>query len=179
MTDPRTFGIVPLGMVANANRPWADEDVDQLKALWAEGMSASMVARAMERTRNAIIGKVHRMGLASRATVPNREVRAVQTRDDTAAKTSQKRRAGDLKRWADRTAAEVLEPLTLEDGSAVTLETLVAGMCKWPVGDPAETSFRFCGHPVDPGNAEVGVSPSKRYCASHRQIGRDRSKDAA
>ena len=47
---------------------WTDERVDQLKSLWTEGLSASQIARALGGvTRNAVIGKVHRLGLAGRA----------------------------------------------------------------------------------------------------------------
>ena len=49
---------------------WTDERVEQLKKLWSEGLSASQIAsRLGEVTRNAVIGKVHRLGLAGRATV--------------------------------------------------------------------------------------------------------------
>src|SRR5271154_5454753 len=48
---------------------WTDERVEQLKSLWTEGLSASQIARALGGvTRNAVIGKVHRLGLAGRAT---------------------------------------------------------------------------------------------------------------
>src|SRR5437899_1237256 len=49
---------------------WTDERVDQLKTLWTEGLSASQIARVLGEgiTRNAVIGKVHRLGLAGRAT---------------------------------------------------------------------------------------------------------------
>ena len=48
---------------------WTDERVEQLKKLWAEGLSASQIAgRLGGVTRNAVIGKVHRLGLSGRAT---------------------------------------------------------------------------------------------------------------
>ena len=48
---------------------WTDERVEQLKKLWADGLSASQIASKLgEVTRNAVIGKVHRLGLAGRAT---------------------------------------------------------------------------------------------------------------
>ena len=50
---------------------WSDERVDQLKSLWTEGLSASQIARALGGvTRNAVIGKVHRLGLATPAAIP-------------------------------------------------------------------------------------------------------------
>ena len=47
---------------------WTDDRVEILKKLWAEGLSASQIARELgDVTRNAVIGKVHRLGLAGRA----------------------------------------------------------------------------------------------------------------
>ena len=54
---------------------WTDDRVEQLKNLWTEGLSASQIARALGGvTRNAVIGKVHRLGLAGRAS-PSRSDR--------------------------------------------------------------------------------------------------------
>ena len=54
---------------------WSDDRVEQLKTLWTEGLSASQIARALGGvTRNAVIGKVHRLGLAGRAS-PSRSER--------------------------------------------------------------------------------------------------------
>jgi GcrA cell cycle regulator len=59
---------------------WTDERVEQLKQLWAEGLSASQIARQLGGvTRNAVIGKVHRLGLAGRATPARAERPRMQT----------------------------------------------------------------------------------------------------
>ncbi|TMJ76370.1 MAG: GcrA cell cycle regulator, partial [Alphaproteobacteria bacterium] len=51
---------------------WTDERVETLKRLWAEGLSASQIAAALGGvTRNAVIGKVHRLGLSGRAKAPS------------------------------------------------------------------------------------------------------------
>jgi GcrA cell cycle regulator len=48
---------------------WTDDRVEKLKAMWGEGQSASQIAKALGGvTRNAVIGKVHRLGLSNRAT---------------------------------------------------------------------------------------------------------------
>ena len=47
---------------------WTDERVETLKRMWAEGQSASQIAKELGGvTRNAVIGKVHRLGLSNRA----------------------------------------------------------------------------------------------------------------
>src|SRR5258708_39861086 len=56
------------GAKAMTQANWSDDRVEQLKTLWTEGLSASQIARALGGvTRNAVIGKVHRLGLAGRA----------------------------------------------------------------------------------------------------------------
>ena len=50
---------------------WTDERVEKLKELWGDGMSASQIAKALGGvTRNAVIGKVHRLGLSNRGATP-------------------------------------------------------------------------------------------------------------
>ena len=47
---------------------WTDERVETLKKMWGEGQSASQIAKELGGvTRNAVIGKVHRLGLSNRA----------------------------------------------------------------------------------------------------------------
>ena len=54
---------------------WNDERVELLKKLWAEGLSASQIAgRLGGVTRNAVIGKVHRLGLSGRATTSRMKI---------------------------------------------------------------------------------------------------------
>src|SRR6188472_1916212 len=54
---------------------WTDERVELLKKLWADGLSASQIAGELGGiTRNAVIGKVHRLGLSGRAKAPSSSV---------------------------------------------------------------------------------------------------------
>ena len=128
---------------------WSDERVEQLKTLWTEGLSASQIARALGGvTRNAVIGKVHRLGLAGRAS-PSRSDRP---RMPMAPKAPGMR--------AVVATAPVVEedPLQLEDGNFATVLTISDRMCRWPIGDPAATEFHFCGR------APKSGSP---YCEAH------------
>ncbi len=52
---------------------WTDERVELLKKMWGEGQSASQIAKELGGvTRNAVIGKVHRLGLSNRASTPSK-----------------------------------------------------------------------------------------------------------
>src|SRR5512143_4004587 len=123
---------------------WTDERVETLKKLWLEGLSASQIAKHLGGvTRNAVIGKVHRLGLSGRA-VPSQPTRPVfkaprPARPVVAAQPSPRRALEPSPVPAPRPPASIEEP-----GTATVL-TLGAHMCKWPIGDPATDSFTFCG----------------------------------
>lgn len=151
---------------------WTEERVAELKKLWAEGHSASQIAKRLGSvTRNAVIGKVHRLGLSGRAT-PSRPVkrpprlarpkpqqqmpRQAQPRGSNALAVREATPPAPL------TEAETnIEPRRLPNGDMVTVLTMKDTMCKWPIGDPADTTFGFCGH------ASADGSP---YCAEHARV---------
>jgi GcrA cell cycle regulator len=140
---------------------WTDERVDTLKKLWLDGLSASQIAKQLGGvTRNAVIGKVHRLGLSGRAapshpsrpafkapraprpiSMPAPRARSIEPRNHAVA--------------APRPAAPYVEL----PGTATVL-TLGAHMCKWPIGDPALDNFTFCGR-------RAGDGP---YCHEHSQV---------
>ena len=151
---------------------WTEERVSALKKLWAEGHSASQIAKQLGGvTRNAVIGKVHRLGLSGRAT-PSRPVkrppRLARPKPRVMPDGSVKVPAPQVpERVAEpRTAIErpvvtaPLPPLTLADGEPATILTLRDSMCKWPNGDPADPKFAFCGRKADCGP----------YCAEHAKV---------
>ena len=147
---------------------WTDERVELLKKLWAEGLSARQIADQLGGvTRNAVIGKVHRLGLSGRATTSRaKTVRPRKKRTDTTSRQSSATATGTRggattasatardhgAQPASRVKSFPKTPLTpidelfipLED--RVTIETLKEGQCKWPIGDPTEEDFHFCGH---------------------------------
>jgi GcrA cell cycle regulator len=142
---------------------WTEERVGALKKLWLEGQSASQIAKALGGvTRNAVIGKVHRLGLSGRA-APSQPVRttfrAPRPRPQPTARPSAPRR---IEAAQPRVAAPVQPtPVVAPDlpGTA-TVQTLGAHMCKWPIGDPGSDGFSFCGR-----RATQGV-----YCAEHARV---------
>ena len=138
---------------------WNDERVDQLKRLWAEGLSASQIASKMGGvTRNAVIGKVHRLGLSGRA-APAKPQRGRSFEQDEAA-IEAPRREPSIKAYIPE--PEFSAPVVLDTGDMTTVATLKNNMCKWPIGDPAREDFHFCGQP----SAQTG----KSYCAYHAHL---------
>lgn len=140
---------------------WTEERVALLKKLWAEGLSASQIAKQLTGvTRNAVIGKVHRLGLAGRATPSRpakRPVRINRPRVVGAATATTGARTRQPPQPYIEPEKPVLEPAVFDDGSIATVLTLNDRMCKWPIGDPQDETFAFCGR-----NACSGP-----YCAEH------------
>jgi GcrA cell cycle regulator len=172
---------------------WTDEIVEQLKQHWTEGKSASQIANLLGNglTRNAIIGKVHRLGLAGRSKTPSsgasRPRRLAPPPTHRVAGPSLSSRAPQIMRGATALAiapqalAEVEEPefesVVLPMSLRVTIVELKESMCRWPLGDPATAEFRYCGSPTASGP----------YCAYHGGLAyqpaqerrRDRDRDRA
>jgi len=137
---------------------WTDERTELLKKLWQDGLSASQIAKQLGGcTRNAVIGKVHRLGLTGRAT-PSKPQRATfkSPRPLRPASASMPRR---IAQPVSRAATP--SPVRYEDETpgAATVLTLGAHMCKWPIGDPLRDTFTFCGRSCD--------GP---YCHEHGQV---------
>lgn len=141
---------------------WTDERVDLLKTLWQDGLSASQVARQLGGvTRNAVIGKVHRLGLSGRAE-PSRP-RASPSPRRAAVRSS--RRPPAAPRPSPRPPVSRPTAHGDERPGAATALTLGAHMCRWPIGDPLSEGFSFCGRRADgpycPDHAQVAYAPRK------------------
>ena len=142
---------------------WTDERVELLKKLWQDGLSASQIAKQLGGvTRNAVIGKVHRLGLSGRA-APSKPARTVfkaprPARPAAAAPSAPRRIAEPV------AAAVAVQPTPVryveEAPGTATVLTLGAHMCKWPIGDPAMDNFTFCGR-------RAGEGP---YCVEHSHV---------
>ena len=150
---------------------WTEDRVGALKKLWLEGQSASQIAKALGGgvTRNAVIGKVHRLGLSGRAapSQPARTTFRAATRPRPAAPATPPQAPSAPRRIeavAPRPAmpapqAPTPAPAPELPGTA-TVMTLGAHMCKWPIGDPSSREFSFCGR-----RASEGV-----YCVEHARV---------
>jgi GcrA cell cycle regulator len=137
---------------------WTDERVEMLKRLWLEGHSASQIAKQLGGvTRNAVIGKVHRLGLSGRAapSQPSRQVLRTPRPPRPAPVHHQAQRRVEARPLPVPQAVVYPE----EPGSATVL-TLGAHMCKWPIGDPSTDDFTFCGRRINEGS----------YCVEHARV---------
>ena len=167
---------------------WTDERVEVLKKMWGEGQSASVIAKELGGvTRNAVIGKVHRLGLSNRVTATTTKAAAkgkakVELKAKPAAPATSRKAVSALENVritppavrkiipagqplppqpsANEISPEALAKVSEIEKTAkrISLMELTEKTCKWPVGDPATEDFWFCG---------LSVKVGKPYCEAH------------
>ena len=144
---------------------WTDERVELLKKLWADELSASQIAGELGGiTRNAVIGKVHRLGLSGRAKSPSSSApRARKPRSHMLRVSRASMRGNTALALAYEMEPEPVEQYdnVIPIGQRRTLLELTENTCRWPIGDPASSEFFFCGGPPITGLP---------YCAHHSRI---------
>ena len=157
---------------------WNDDTIIRLRALWAEGLSTAEIGRRMGVSKNAVVGKAHRLSLDARPSPIRRD-------GEKAPRRRQPRRvhgatlpalAAELApmpkleppRPVERPAPPVLRAVSTPRPSARV------NPCCWPIGEPGTRSFRFC---------DVDAVAGKPYCEDHAAKAyvrvRDRREDAA
>lgn len=170
---------------------WTDERVELLRKLWSDGLSASQVAAELGPgiTRNAVIGKIHRLGLAERAKTAAaarpRAAKAPRQQQATTVVTAAvaaPRAGGHVHGGVHGNVALAFAPQTMvvarvtpeEEvvipmSERVTLMELRESMCRWPMGDPTTAEFRFCG-----AHSPIGGGP---YCGHHARVAYQPAQD--
>ena len=178
---------------------WTEEMVEELKRLWAEGVTTGEIGRRLNISKNSIVGKVHRLGLSGRPS-------PIKKKSDTpAAEKEQPVKTAKTTKPATKPAAKT--PATKSDASAkeakptpapatskqkiesqhvetfeedvklakslnlpfdepakkefLSLTDLDNHTCRWPIGDPKDENFHFCGKKVRLGQT---------YCEEHATI---------
>jgi GcrA cell cycle regulator len=153
---------------------WDDELIGKIVKLQGDGLSATMIAAELGRdvTRSMVLGKLFRLGLSSglglKGPRRNPEVKA------------QKVRRRRKRRPAERFLAvePKAEPLALTDDvddlatpikQRKTLLELENCHCRWPIGEPRDPGFFYCGAP------EADVYAGVPYCRTHTERARGRT----
>ncbi len=157
---------------------WNEETIALIQALWAEGHSTAEIGRRMGISKNAVVGKAHRLGLAPRPS-PIRRMAGLAAADVSPVRPVLGPTLPPLP------VARPAEPVTERRRPASAAPALAVVRpppprpprhvaCCWPIGEPGTSSFRFC---------DDGALPGKPYCAAHAQVAyvkvRDRREEAA
>jgi GcrA cell cycle regulator len=174
---------------------WADEVIIRLRELWDEGHSTAEIGRRLGVTKNAVVGKAHRLDLPARPSPIRREGERPPPRPG-----PPRRLAGptlpplsstalggtSLGSISPAASLPPRPPVIMAPRSAPAPARAVAPQpppprpygrvitCCWPIGEPGTRSFRFC---------DAESVPGKPYCSDHAQLAyvkvRDRREDAA
>ncbi|WP_135210388.1 GcrA family cell cycle regulator [Vitreimonas flagellata] len=147
---------------------WTAERIATLGKLWSEGLSSGEIARALGGvTRNAVIGKVHRLGLGARVARvggranggarPKRATRAVVMKAPRVNPKPAKLSPGE-----ELARVRALRPIEIDGAPRSALTLRYIGECKFGIGDPrCDADFAFCGRATD---------GTQVYCAEHRKL---------
>ena len=164
---------------------WTDEMVDQLREMWKQGLTTGEIGRRLGVSKNSIVGKVHRLGLSGRPSPIKKKDSpepqdAPKAKEETAApqaKTKAEKKPATPK--AEKVEKKVEkspekpaeEALLIEEKSSLSpahhhngktsLTDLDNHTCRWPIGDPKDENFHFCGKKV-----RIGQT----YCDEHAAI---------
>ncbi len=139
---------------------WTPELIKELKKLWKKGLTTGEIGRVIGMSKNAVVGKAHRLGLESRPSPIKRE------------EAPKKEKATRVIKKEVKPAVKKEQPVVLETAEpvkpvkktksgknkGVKLVDLKPTSCRWPEGDPKDPDFHFCGREAVPG---------KSYCEEH------------
>ncbi len=167
---------------------WAEETIVRLRALWDEGLSTAEIGRRLGVSKNAVVGKAHRLDLPARPSPIRRDGPA----GGAPRRPAPRRVAGPTLPPLSSTTpiATGIMPPPLAPLTPLTPKPLAPPVarvappaprpygrivtCCWPIGEPGTRSFRFC---------DASSEPGKPYCSDHVKLAyvkvRDRREDAA
>lgn len=172
---------------------WTNEAISRLRALWDEGLSTAEIGRRMGISKNAVVGKAHRLQLPARPSPIRRDAQASRPAPTGRSATLPPLRvtaAPAASRPDEAQAPRAAAPRDPAGGTAPGISRASSGLrptaavrpfprsnarsCCWPIGEPGTAGFRFC-------TAEA-MAP-KPYCPEHAALAyvrvRDRREDAA
>ncbi|MBE6445140.1 MAG: hypothetical protein E7019_03670 [Alphaproteobacteria bacterium] len=176
---------------------WTDEMIEQLKKMWDEGLTTGEIGRRLNVSKNSIVGKVHRLGLSGRPSPIKKKDQTSETPKSEKKQSAPKEKAKSVapetktvtekpKKDAKNIAktenvakadeidlkfipAPIKEKTPSKAGQNVSLVELDNHTCRWPIGDPKDDNFHFCGKKVrigqtycDEHSAIAYVKPSKK-----------------
>lgn len=137
---------------------WTDEMVEGLRSMWKQGLTTNEIAKNLGVSKNSIVGKVHRLNLTARPS-------PIKKKDDEEEEVETKpaKPAAKPVKKITITPVEIKTPVHDKKASknGVCLTELDNHTCRWPLGDPRDENFCFCGKKVRSGQT---------YCEEHAAV---------
>jgi GcrA cell cycle regulator len=159
-----TFIETPLSGAAYAirhgNTSWTVERELTVRRLWKQGWSASQIAGELgHATRNAVIGKLNRLGLKANSRLPGAQITAPAPRSNRRPDGFRRKPLPKAPRiLPPQPEPEVMAPISRSE-AACSFSELGKDMCRYPFGDPRDADFAFCGR-----------FTKSTYCSGHRRL---------
>lgn len=143
---------------------WTNEMIDKLRQMWKQGLTTSEIAKKIGVSKNSIVGKVHRLNLTARPSPIKKKENVVveQPVQKNVEKTPKSAKpVKKVKIEPVEISPTVVQPTTVEKTECIPLTELDNHTCRWPIGDPRDEGFCFCGKKVRSGQT---------YCEEHAAI---------
>lgn len=139
---------------------WTEEMIDGLKQMWKEGLTTNEIAKRLGVSKNSIVGKVHRLALKARPSPIKKKEEVVATKTTVVKEETVKKAPKAVKTEPVATVTVAKTPTKKKD-SCLKLTELDNHTCRWPIGDPKDDNFCFCGKTIRGGQT---------YCEEHAAI---------
>ncbi len=161
---------------------WTDKKIEKLKKLWEKGLSTAEIGKKLDFSKNAIVGKVHRLGLSNRGSpiktnkdknpkpstkTENVLPKKASVKKETVIENTEKKEILSIPNESIRISKISLK--NKKSTSGVSLLELTSDLCCWPIDDINSDNFHFCGKKV---------FKNKPYCLEHCAIAYTTSANA-
>ena len=142
------------------NNSWSAATIAKLRLLFERGLSTAEIGKRLGFTKNAIVGKINRLGLNTKVTVKSEKKKAA-AKKSPAKKSVKGAKSPKQSKSDQRTSAESRHKIERVIQHSAALMSLRPDQCRWPIGDPDSDNFKFCGE-----KCFVG----KPYCFEHCKL---------
>ncbi len=151
---------------------WTEQMVEDLKRMWKEGLTTGEIGKRLNVSKNSIVGKVHRLGLSGRPSPIKKKSDAPSPKEPVAPKIKEPVKPAEKQTVKEEKTEPVCpknETISIMPGTSsaprhkgnVSLTELDNHTCRWPIGDPKDENFHFCGKKV-----RIGQT----YCEEHAAV---------
>ena len=139
---------------------WTEEMIDGLKQMWKEGLTTNEIAKRLGVSKNSIVGKVHRLNLKARPS-PIKKKEEITATEITETKEEVVKQSNTPIKKITVSSVNILTTKKTKKDSCLKLTDLDNHTCRWPIGDPKDDNFCFCGKTIRSGQT---------YCEEHAAI---------
>lgn len=148
---------------------WTDDMIEKLRRMWKQGLTTNEIAKNLGVSKNSIVGKVHRLNLTARPSPikkkneqsPEKVVEKISAHDEKSLKNSKNVKKITIEPVEIKISSAPAVSANSNKNGCVPLTELDNHTCRWPLGDPRDENFCFCGKKVRSGQT---------YCEEHAAI---------